>query len=82
MGFGDDDKAKEYLEKGLSLNPNGIDSNYFYAEYLFEQKEYQHAQQRLAMALAAPPRANREDADRGRREEIAELQARIERKMN
>ena len=82
VGFGDDDKAKEYLEKGLSLNPNGIDSNYFYAEYLFEQKEYQHAQQRLAMALAAPPRANREDADRGRREEIAELQARIERKMN
>lgn len=81
VGFGDDDKAKEYLEKGLSLNPDGIDSNYFYADYLFEQKEYEQAQQMLAKALAAPPRPSREDADEGRRHEIAELQAKIDRKM-
>ena len=81
VGFGDDDKAKEYLEKGLSLNPNGIDSNYFYADYLFEQKEYRQAKETLSRALRAPPRPNRESADNGRRLEISDLLAKVEKKL-
>jgi Tfp pilus assembly protein PilF len=40
LGFGDDDTAKEMLEKAMLINPNGIDSNYFYGEFLFDEKKY------------------------------------------
>ena len=38
IGFGDDDKAAELLQKGLQFNPDGIDSNYFYGDYLLSEK--------------------------------------------
>lgn len=72
IGFGDKKKAKQYLEKGLQANPNGIDPNYFYADYLMEQKDYAQAMEFFKKALAAPPRPGREDADAGRRQEAEE----------
>ena len=70
VGFGDDDKAKEMLLKGLNYNPDGIDSNYFYGDYLLEQKEYQQAVAAFEKALQAAPRPGRESADAGRKGEI------------
>jgi tetratricopeptide (TPR) repeat protein len=75
IGFGDDDKARELLLKGLELNPDGIDSNYFYGDFLFEDGEYAQALAAFEKALHAPPRPGRESADAGRR---AEISARIE----
>jgi tetratricopeptide (TPR) repeat protein len=73
VGFGDKKKAREYLEKALSINPNGIDPNYFYADLLADQGEYAKAAEHLKRALAAPPRAHREDADAGRRQDVQHL---------
>lgn len=73
ISFGDDDKAREYLEKALAINPNGIDPNFFYGDFLMEQGEYAKAAQFLNKALNAPPRLGREAADAGRREEILAL---------
>lgn len=70
VGFGDDDKAREMLAKGLQLNPDGIDANYFQADFLREQGDYAGAEQALLKALAAPPRPGRERADAGRRAEV------------
>jgi len=70
MAFGDKKKAREYLDKAIKLNPDGIDPNYFYGDFLLEQGEYAQARDYLGKALAAPPRPGREDADQGRREEI------------
>lgn len=70
LGFGDDKKAKEMLLKGLSYNPDGIDSNYFYGDYLLEQKEYQEAVTAFEKALKATPRPDRESAEVGRKGEI------------
>lgn len=70
IGFGDKKKARAYLEKALKINPDGIDPNYFYADYLYEQGEYDKALQYFEKALAAAPRAGREDADAGRRQDI------------
>lgn len=70
VGFGSDKKAREYLLKGLEVNPDGIDSNYFYGDFLLQQKEYKAAVAVLEKALLAPPRPGREDADAGRRQEI------------
>ena len=73
IGFGDKKKAKEYFEKALAINPNGIDPNYFYADMLAEQGEYAQAADHLKRALAAPARPGREDADAGRRQEAMHL---------
>jgi tetratricopeptide (TPR) repeat protein len=73
IGFGDKKKAKEYFEKALAINPNGIDPNYFYADLLADQGEYAKAADHLKQALAAPSRPGREDADAGRRQEVMHL---------
>lgn len=70
VGFGDDKKAKEMLLKGLSYNPDGIDANYFYGDYLLEQKQYAQAVAAFETALKAPARPGRESADAGRKGEI------------
>ena len=81
MGFGDDDEAGEYLQKGLSLNPDGIDPNYFYGEYLFEQGEYEKSRQHLLKAKNAQPRPDRPVADRGRQVEIDDLLSKLDDKL-
>jgi tetratricopeptide (TPR) repeat protein len=81
VGFGDEDTAKELLERGAALNPEGIDTNYFYGTYLFDQKQYQQAKEHLLRAQQAKPRARREVADAGRQKEITEALAAVERKL-
>ena len=70
IGFGNDAKAKEMLERGLAMNPDGIDQNYFYGDFLLDQGDKEKAKEYLTKALNAPPRPGREDADAGRRQEI------------
>ena len=70
ISFGDDDKARMLLEKGLTISPAGIDSNYFYADYLAGEDQYKKAREHLRRALNAAPRPGRKVADQGRRKEI------------
>jgi tetratricopeptide (TPR) repeat protein len=70
LGFGDEDKAEELLHKALALNPEGIDPNYFYGDFLIDQKRYAEAEQALLKAQHAAPRPDRPLADAGRQEEI------------
>ena len=77
IAFGDNDKAKELLLKGLELSPDGIDANYFYGDYLFKRGDLAKAEQVLKKALQAPPREGREGADEGRKKEINELLKKI-----
>jgi len=73
LGFGDDDKASAFLKKAVEVNPKGIDSNYFYADYLLEEDKYQAARKYLLIAQAAPERHDRPLADKGRQQEISTL---------
>ena len=77
VGFGDKDKARELLQKALTLNPKGIDPNFFYAEYLVETKHADQAVAYLEKALQAPPRPGRQVADQGRREEARALMEKV-----
>lgn len=70
LGFGDDEKAGQYLKKALAIDPNGIDPNYFDGLFLMKKKSYPEAKAALEKALAAPPRPDRALADEGRRKEI------------
>jgi cytochrome c-type biogenesis protein CcmH/NrfG len=82
IAFGDDDTAKEMLEQGMVINPNGIDSNYFYAEFLFDEKEYTRAKEHLTLALQATQRLERPLADEFRRIEVNKLMAKVEKKIH
>jgi tetratricopeptide (TPR) repeat protein len=75
LGFGDDEMARKYLQKSLAINPEGIDANYFFGDFLAEQDEPQRARVYLEKVLAAPARPGREVADDGRR---AEARARLD----
>lgn len=75
LGFGDDDKAQDLLVKALTINPYGVDPNYFYAQYLCDHNECRDAKRYLERALQAPPRPGRELADEGRHREVVELLA-------
>ena len=77
LGFGDDDTARTMLRKGLAIDPDGIDANYFYADFLVETGEPQKALAHLEKVMQAAPRAGRQIADEGRRAEISALLAKV-----
>jgi tetratricopeptide (TPR) repeat protein len=73
LGFGDKAKAETLLKQALQINPDGIDPNFFYAEFLSENGRASEAVPYAQRALQARPRPNRQIADAGRREEIKAL---------
>ncbi len=73
IGFGDKEKAETMFKKSLMANPDGIDPNFFYGEYLIDQDRVTEGRSYLEKALAASPRPGRELADQGRKEEIRAL---------
>lgn len=77
LGFGDNAKAETLLRQALAINPDGIDTNYFYGDYLVQRKREAEAIPYLEKALAAPPRPGREVADKGRKEEVTALLAKV-----
>lgn len=81
LGFGSDKKAQQLLQESLKLNPQGIDGNYFYAEFLYDDQQYSEAQKYLTMAQQATPRADRPLADEGRHKEIDALMEKINKKL-
>ncbi|WP_194791448.1 tetratricopeptide repeat protein [Pseudomonas sp. UFMG81] len=82
LGFGDSDKAETMLRQALAINPDGIDSNYFWADHLYRHNRYSEARAALDKALHATPRPGRELADQGRRGEIGALLKAIEDKQD
>jgi tetratricopeptide (TPR) repeat protein len=82
IGFGDPAKARAYLQKALAINPNGIDPNFFWGDFLFRQGDFAGAATALERAVAAPPRPGREVADHGRRADAAGLLAQARQKQH
>lgn len=78
IAFGSSKKARKLLTKAIEVNPDGIDSNYFYGAFLVEEKDYDSARQALTKAMEAPARPGRELADSGRRAEIRELLSQLD----
>lgn len=81
IGFGDDEQAEKMLTQALAINPDGLDPNYFYGDYLQRQKRFEEARAALEKALAAKDRPGRELADKGRRAEAKALLQQVESKL-
>jgi tetratricopeptide (TPR) repeat protein len=78
IGFGDRDKARKLLQEAIANAPNGLDANYFYVDFLYEQKEYPEAVKVLKRALTLPSHPDRPIWDRSRRLVIQELLAKMQ----
>jgi tetratricopeptide (TPR) repeat protein len=75
IGFGDKDKARSLLGQALALDPNGMDANYFYGDFLLDQGDKAGARAALQKALHAPHDPARPVWDAGRRREVQALLA-------
>lgn len=63
IAFGDNEKARLLLQMALKINPDGIDSNYFFGEYLLSQTQHQAAAAYFQKAAEAPSRPEQLFAD-------------------
>lgn len=63
VSFGDSQLAEHMLKASLKINPNGIDANYFYADYLLQQDRTAEAEEYLRKAIQAPLRKQQTYAD-------------------
>ncbi|MGZ8137398.1 MAG: hypothetical protein ACXW1W_12815 [Methylococcaceae bacterium] len=69
IAFGDDAVAKKMLETALKINPNGIDSNYFYGDFLLSNDNLKEAETYFERAVAVPSRVEQLYADNQLKEE-------------
>lgn len=81
LGFGDDERARKHLQRALAIDPDGIDPNYFYGDFLRQQGEYAEAEKALEKALAAPARPDRPVADAGRRHEVQTVLTKVRERL-
>ncbi len=82
ISFGDEYKAEKLLKTALKINPQGIDSNYFYADYLLSQDDYIRANQYFNRALNAPTRPEQQFADQQlKKEALSALHLAKQRKL-
>ncbi len=83
VAFGDHEKAQEMFQAALKINPTGIDSNYFYGDFLLRNNQQNKAQQYFEKALSAPIRKNQAFADNKLKNEVKlALQNTKNRKIN
>ena len=82
IGFGSNKQAAALLRQAVSLAPNGMDANYFYADFLMSQHEYAAAYKYLKHALSLPPQKDRPLWDKNRRAVIKELMAKAQQASN
>ena len=80
-GFGNKTRGIGYLWKAIVVDPDGIDSNYLYAEVLLEEKDYPAARDALLKANDAPVRPGHPEADRARKLEVATLLGKVENRL-
>lgn len=77
IGFGDSDKAEAMFRQALAVRPNGIDVNYYYAEFLADEGRESEALTHARRAIEGMPRQGREASDEELREEARALAAKL-----
>lgn len=70
IAFGDAEKAEQMFKAALEINPNGIDTNYFYGDFLMANNHTKEAQHYFEKALSAPSRQEQLFADNKLKDEV------------
>ncbi|OIO68092.1 MAG: hypothetical protein AUJ58_09905 [Zetaproteobacteria bacterium CG1_02_55_237] len=82
IGFGDKDKALQYLNKAIALAPDDMDANYFMGDYWLEQKKYENALPYFEKVIALQDVVERPVYSQGRKAEAAEKLAAVKKKLH
>lgn len=72
ISFGDDERARQYLEKALKLYPDQLDTNYFYGDFLLDQGEFDKALPYLERADKMPLRSDTRLSDLKLKQELVQ----------
>ena len=70
IAFGDKNIAEQMFQSALKINPNGIDTNYFYGDFLLANNQPKAAQEYFEKALSAPTRKEQSFADSKLKDEV------------
>lgn len=70
IAFGDTEKAEKMFQAALKINPNGIDANYFYGDFLLAKNQPKEAQKYFEKALSSPSRKEQSFADSKLKDEV------------
>jgi tetratricopeptide (TPR) repeat protein len=81
-GFGSQVKGIGYLWRAIIIDPNGLESNYLYAELLVSENNLDEARQVLLKASETPLRSSHLLADQGRQQEILALLKTVENRLD
>jgi len=73
IGFGNKEKAKHHLLTALQMDPDGLDANFFYGEFLLDQGDFAAAKKHFEVAQKSPINVKNKVLDAGRRQEIAKV---------
>jgi len=83
IAFGDEEEANKLLQAALKINPNGIDTNYFYGDFLLSNNNIKEAEVYFEKAVIAPIRDEQMYADSQLKEQAKiALKSIKERKVN
>ncbi len=63
IAFGSDERAEQMFKEALSINPNSIDANYFYGDFLLDNNQPNKAQKYFEKAVSLPSRQEQRFAD-------------------
>ncbi len=63
IAFGDDEKASKSFQAALKISPDGMDSNYYYGEFLLANNQLKEAEIYFKKASVAPVRTRQQYAD-------------------
>jgi hypothetical protein len=80
-GFGSKTRGIGYFWKALTVDPDGIDTNYLYAEAMVSEKNYAAARDALLRAKESPARLDHPKADHACQQKATILLSQVERKI-
>jgi tetratricopeptide (TPR) repeat protein len=75
ISFGDDQKAEEFLNKGISTNPNDLEAHYFLGKLYMDDDNWKSAVEILEKGLALPEISELPAFDHARRIDMERLLA-------
>jgi tetratricopeptide (TPR) repeat protein len=70
IAFGDHEQAEIMFQEALKINPNSIDANYFYGDFLLTSNQPTEAQKYFERAISAPSREGQLFADGKLKDEV------------
>lgn len=77
ISFGSSEKAQQMFQRAVEIRPEGIDVNYYYAEFLLDEGDTVAAREYAERAVNGTPRAQRELSDEALRRDAQAILNRL-----